>query len=174
MSSINLVVEEEVQRDYPSFLQNGLVTASVILILLLAVYGGLVYTNQKLTAEIQSVHSQYTDEYSKFLAGNANDVIDFKNRSDVARSLIGQNYSTKNVFNQAESSVLPTVYLDSLSYNGKTRTVELACVTNGFNMEAKQLLGFKENSGFSSLVLGKSVIDAKTGLVNFTVSLKMK
>lgn len=174
MSTINLAVEEEGKKSYPSFLKNGIVSASVILILMLCLYGGLLYYNKKLVAEIESVHNQYTNEYNNFLAGNANEVIDFKNRSTVAKNLISQSYPIKNIFNQAESSVLPGVYLDSLSYNGDSKTVELNCVTNGFNAEAKQILSFKENENFSSLTLGKSAIDAKTGLVNFTVSLKIK
>ena len=175
MSTINLAAEEEEKNPaYPSFLKGGLVGASAIFVLMLCLYGGLLYANKKLTAEIKAVDSQYADEYGKFLAGNANDVIDFKNRSTIAAKLIDQNYLANDIFSQVEKTVLPGVYLDSLAYNSSNKTLELVCVTNGFNAEAKQVLSFKENDAFSSFMLGKSAIDAKTGLVNFAVSLKVK
>lgn len=173
MSSINLAVEKETSG-YPNFFGGGLVGSLVVLVLVLCLYGGLLYEDKKFTAEIQAVHKQYTNEYSKFLAGNANNVVDFKNRSTIAGDLLSKSYPTKNVFNAVESSVLPTVYLDSLSFNGANNKVDMTCVASGFFDVAKQIESFKENDAFSSFALGKSAIDAKTGLINFEVSLKVK
>lgn len=172
MSSINLAVEKE-ESSYPKFLKSGLIGAVAALLLVLCLYLGLLYMNKRVMAEIKDVDSQYASEYAKFLAGNANEVIDFKNRMSVSENLISKKYSIKNVFDAIEASVLPTVYLESLSYSGNN-TVEVTCVAPGFFDEAKQIESFKENSAFASFALGKSAIDPKTGLVNFSASLKMK
>ncbi|MFA7319806.1 MAG: hypothetical protein WC022_04410 [Parcubacteria group bacterium] len=174
MSTINLAVEQETTDGYPKFFRNGVVGVTVVLIVVLCLYGGLLYANKKIMAEIKSVDNQYTDEYNKFLAGNANDVIDFKNRSAISENLLNKNYPIKNIFSAAESSVLPTVYLESLSYDSNNKTVNLSCVAPGFFDVAKQVESFKQNEAFSSFALGKSAIDSKTGLINFDVILKMK
>jgi len=174
MSTINLAVEQETGNGYPKFFKNGVIGVTAVLILVFCLYGGLLYANKKIMAEIQSVDSQYDDEYNKFLAGNAKDVLDFKNRSTISEGLLSKSYSVKNIFSAAESSVLPTVYLESLSYDSNNKMVNLSCVAPGFFDVAKQIESFKENSAFSSFALGKSAIDSKTGLINFDVSLKMK
>lgn len=173
MPGINLAIEKEETR-YPDFFQSGMVASIIILILVLCLYGGLAFMNKKLTGEIQDVNNQYNAEYSKFLSGNANEVIDFKNRGDIAKKLLDQGYPMKNVFPQLEGSVLPMVYLNSLTYNGDTNSLSLICVTSGFENEAKQITSFQQDENFSSFSLGKSSIDPKTGMVNFSVNLKLK
>lgn len=174
MSTINLAVEQEATNSYPKFFKNGLIGVIAVLVLVLCLYGALLYANKRIMAEIQSVNNQYTKEYDKFLAGNANEVIDFKNRNTISEGFLSKNYSIKNIFSAAESTVLPTVYLESLSYNSNNSTVELSCVAPGFFDVAKQIESFKKNDAFSSFALGKSAIDSKTGLIDFNVSLKMK
>ncbi len=174
MSTINLAVEKSADNNYPKFFKGGLVGASVVLLLLLCVYGGLLYMNKGIVAKIENVHAQYLDEYNKFLVGNANEVIDFRNRSVAAEKFISQSLDTKELFGQLEGSILPAIYLNSLTYNRDSNTFNLDCVANGFNAEAKQILSFKENDAVASLVVDKSTIDATTGLVNFSISLKMK
>ena len=174
MSTINLSVEEGTGSEYPKFFKGGLVVSSIVLVIILCVYGGLLYANKRIAAQIQSVSAQYTDEYNKFLVGNANEVIDFRNRSSVAEKLISQDKTAKEFFDQLESSLLPTVHLSSLAYDHDTSTLDLSCVTTGFNVEAKQILSFQENSAIASVVVGKSAIDPATGAIDFAISLKMK
>jgi len=173
MPGINLAVEKEATR-YPDFYKGGLVGSIIALILVLCVYGVLIFINKDLNNQIKDVKSQYTAEYNKFLSGNANDVLDFKNRGDIAKELLAKGYPAQNIFSQLESSVLPMVYLQSLQYNGSTNSLELGCVTSGFDSEAKQIASFQQNNNFSSFSLGKSSIDPKTGLVNFAITLKLK
>ena len=124
-------------------------------------------------SETANVHSQYTDEYNKFLTGKANDVIDFKNRGVIAGNLLSKSASMQDIFSHVESSILPSVHLDSMAYDDDSKTLTLLCVTDTFDSEARQIQSFQNNAYFS-LTLGKSVTDNKTGLMNFTVNLKIK
>lgn len=174
MSTINLAVEEGTSSQYPKFFKGGLVGSIIVLALVLCTYAGLLYANKNINAQIQTANAQYADEYNKFLAGNANEVIDFRNRSAAAETLISQSKTVKELFNQLESSFLPAVYLNSLTYDHSNNTLTLNCVTTGFNVEAKQIMSFQENSAVASVVVGKGTVDAKTGETDFVVSLKMK
>ncbi len=173
MSTINLADQKEV-KSYASFFNGGMINAFLILLVACLVYGGLVYMNKKVVAETQDVHAQYMGEYGKFLTGKANGIIDFKNRSVIAGNLLDKSFFMRDVFSHIEASILPSVYLSKMNYNNKTKVISLSCITDSLDSESRQLLSFQSNEYFSSLSLDKSAIDAKTGLMSFDVSLKIK
>lgn len=173
MSNINLATEE-IPQNNPRSTSKNLVISIVALILLLCLYGALLFVNKKISSQIVSTHNQYETEYNKFLTSDASDVIDFKNRSAVAQRLISGNKSMSDMFGQIESSILPAVYLTSYKYDKNKKTIVLSCVGDNFNTEAKQILSFKESGYFAQAIPGQSHISAQTNQLNFTINLKLK
>jgi len=173
MSNINLATKRNLQNN-PKIMSKSLVISMVALILLLCLYGALLLINKKISAQTSSTHDQYETEYNKFLASNASDVVDFKNRSVVAQKLISEDKAMSNMLDQIESSILPAVYLSSYEYDKDKKTILLSCVGDNFNTEARQILSFKESGYFAQVIPGQSRIDAQTNQLNFTINLKLK
>jgi hypothetical protein len=174
MSSINLnlVKEEEAPKNTGIF-SKSLITSILILIITGILYGALLFINKNISTKIQGVDSQYQEEYNKFLSGNANEIIDFKNRNDAAGKLLSSDQPMNKILAQIESSILPAVYLDSLSYDKDKKLVLLSCFTDNFNTVAKQILSFKQNDYFSAVIPGPSLMKEQNKL-NFSVDLKIK
>ncbi|HHE45915.1 MAG TPA: hypothetical protein ENL05_01005 [Candidatus Moranbacteria bacterium] len=173
MSNINLALGET-PRNNSRTAKSGLLISAIVLILLICLYGALLFINKKVSAQISSVQNQYKTEYGKLLAGDGNNIIDFENRSKVAQELISQDKPVSILFSQIESSLLPAVYLTSYKYNKKEGIIALNCVGDNFNTVAKQILSFKENGYFSQVIPGQSQIDVKTNQLNFSINLKIK
>ena len=173
MSNINLATGET-PRNNSRTSKSGLLISVIVLILLICLYGALLFINKKVSAQISSVQNQYKTEYGKLLAGDGNNIIDFENRSKVARKLISQNKPVSVSFSQIENSLLPSVYLTSYKYDKKKGIIALNCVGDNFNTVAKQILSFKENKYFYQVIPGASQINAQTNQLSFSINLKIK
>ncbi len=173
MSNVNLATEKIPQSKLKS-VGIGLVTAILGLILVSCLYIILLFMNKKVSAQIEATHSQYKSEYTKFLASDANDVLDFKKRNDLAQKLIAQNKSTEDIFNQLEKYMLPRVYLTSYDYDATKGEITLECEGDSFREVAKQTASFKEGNYFKKVSLGKSAMDINSNRVSFVINLKIK
>ena len=173
MSNINLAIEETPKNNSRT-VKTGLLISAIVLILLICLYGALLFINKKVSAQISSVQNQYKTEYNKLLAGDGNNIIDFENRSKVAQKLISQDKPVSVSFSQIENSLLPAVYLTSYKYDKKKGMITLDCVGDNFNTVAKQILSFKENGYFSQVIPGASQINILTNQLNFSINLKIK
>ena len=173
MSTINLVAEKQ-ESNQVKILSGSAIGSITALVLVMLLYGGLVYANKYFDGQYQSVHAEYTDEYGKFISSNGNAVIDFKKRGDLAANLIKNDQPASNIFSQLESSILPSVYLDSLSYDKSAGTLSLNCAAPNFQTESEQVLSFQNSGAFTLSSLGKGVVNPSNGLVNFSIVLKIK
>ncbi|KKP79977.1 MAG: hypothetical protein A2271_01105 [Candidatus Moranbacteria bacterium RIFOXYA12_FULL_35_19] len=175
MSNINLSTTEEVSTKGSSIVGKGLALSIAILVFLGIVYGVLILTNKEISSKIKSVQNDYEMEFNNFLAGNSSEIIDFKNRSDVAKKMLVENKSMANILSHIESATLPTVYLNSLDYDKSTNKVAISCMGDNFQTVAKQVLSFKQDNYFSAVMLGHSSLDSKNAnKVNFDIDLIIK
>lgn len=173
MSNINLTTENNIETK-PSVVSGSLIAVAGILILVLGLYGIIGYFKQRTSAQLQETNREYEAEYEKFLAGNGNEVLDFSNRSDIAQQKLDESLSMSDILSQIEKSILPNVYLDSLKYDKAKGTVALDCAGDNFKTVAKQILSFKDNDFFSSVVPGQSSLDAQRNVIIFAIDLKIK
>ncbi|HRY82372.1 MAG TPA: hypothetical protein P5232_01525 [Candidatus Moranbacteria bacterium] len=173
MPNINLAIGD-VSKTNSDPAGKGLVFAVAVLIITIVLYGALLIVNRVLSSKIDAVKNEYSIEYSKFLSGKGNEIVDFKNRSDVAGKIITENKSMADVLGKVESSMLSSVYLDSFKYEKAKKTVSLLCVGDSFDTVAKQILSFKQNDYFSAVIPGRSFLDSKNNKLNFSIDLIIK
>ncbi|MDO9231367.1 MAG: hypothetical protein Q7U36_02680 [bacterium] len=174
MPNINLATEN-VSKGSSKPIGKGLLSVMGILILVIVLYGVLLLVNSQLSSRTKTVQDEYNLEYQKFLSGNGNEIIDFKNRSDSAEKIMAENKSMAEIMSHIENSMLPSVYLNSLKYNKTTKTLSLLCVGDNFQTVAKQILSFKQDSYFSAVIPGRSSIDTQNNnKLNFDIDLVIK
>jgi hypothetical protein len=130
--------------------------------------------NKNINAKTKRVVSEYEAEYNKFLSGSGGDVIDFKNRSMVAKKLLDEGKSSREIFSKLEETILPSVYLNSLKYDENNKVIDLDCAGDSLNVIAKQIASFKQNDVFSSVGVGQISLDNEMNNLNFPISLKLK
>lgn len=175
MPNINLVAEDVSKENSSPILGKGLISSIVILIFVFILYGGLLIANRALSSKIEVTKAEYDIEYNKFLSGKGNDIIDFKNRSDEAGKIIAENKLSADILNQIEKSILPSVYLDSLKYDKNTKKISLSCVGDNFQIVAKQILSFKQNEYFSTVIPSQGSLNAiEKNKVDFSIDLIIK
>ncbi len=173
MSNVNLATEK-IPQNKAKKIGKGLIISIVSLVLVICLYVVLLFMNKKVSAQIVAVQSQFKSEYNKFLASNANEVFDFKKRSNLAKKLISADRSQRSIFNQLEKDLLPQVYLNSYSYNKNKNNLSLNCSGDNFNVVAKQVLSFKKSNYFQKVSLRKSELSIENNRVEFIINLKLK
>lgn len=160
MSNINLATEEY-SRKNTGPISTGPIFLIVVLALLVVAYGALIFLNRSVSAKIKITEDEYKSEYNKFLAGNGNEVLDFKNRSDVAKKILAEDQSATTMLTQIEASILPQVRLENLTYDKARGEVKLSCIGDNFETLAKQILSFKQNNYFSIVTSNQSNLNSE-------------
>lgn len=173
MLDVNFETNEN-KKNEPKALGKSIAGSIIGLLLVVCLYVALNLTGKLLNSKITAVENQNKVDYSNFLAGKGNDVIDFKNRSLAAKNAISQGQLASDILAQIEKTILPNVYLDSFSYDNKDKSIALKCVGDNFNTEAKQILSFKESGFYSSVVPTSGAYDSEGKKLNFSINLKLK
>lgn len=175
MPNINLITEDVSNKKNFS-VGTGLISLLLAVLIFAGVYGYLIYTKGSLIKEIVNTKAEYDVEFAKFLSESGSEVIDFKNRSDIARKLIKEDKSMSEILNNIEKSILPTVYLDNFSYNETEKMITLECIGDNFETVSKQIASLKGNEYFSAVVFGESRINdaiKDSNKVRFALSFKI-
>jgi hypothetical protein len=177
MANINLAFEDSDQeKQRTKLLSKNTIISLVVLFSIFCLYGALMIVSGILSKKIEQAKEQYGTEYVNFIQSNANEVADFKNRSATAKKLIDEDNQPMNeILSKIENGLVTSVYLTKYAYNKEDKTISLSCIGDNFNIMAKQILSFKENENFSSVVSGEGAIDSKnSNKVNFSLVLKIK
>jgi hypothetical protein len=174
MSNINLSTKSVLKKTSDP-IGKSLIFTATILIVLIILYVVLIVVNRGVNSKINSVKAEYDIEYKKLLDGNSNEIIDFKNRSDIAGKMLTEDLNMTDVLAHIESSILPTVYLSSFDYSKENNTLSVVCIGGDFQTVAKQVLSFKQDEYFSSVLLRDSRLDVENlNSVVFDIDLKIK
>ena len=135
----------------------------ILLMLLIAVYGGLIIYEKSLTKKIKDSDAQYAASYQELIEGNTKNVFDFQNRLTSASKLFPAGGAAFENLKKMEAVIIPGVYISSFSYNPSGNEITLDIVADSFNLLAKQVLSFKKSGYFSNTAVGASQIE-KTGI----------
>ena len=174
MSNINLSTENISKRE-PKRMEKSLVYTISFLVLLAVIYVGLIAANRGISSKIKTTEAEYDVEYSNFLSGNSDQVLDFQNRSDAAKKILDENKSMADILGKIESSTLPSIYLNNLKYDKDKKTVSIEGLSDDFQLVAEQILSFKQNDYFSAVIPDRSFVDSNNGnKVNFSLDLIIK
>jgi Tfp pilus assembly protein PilN len=162
MSNLNLATGTGEETRGPRLFNKSFVLSLVILILVLAIWGGLIAGQKYLDSKLAAAQTQYQSGYQKFLAGNAKEVADFNNRLQIANALL-KNRADMGVYLSAmEKDLVPPAYLTSFKYDDTKNTLTVDGVADNYNTVAKQILSFKNDTLFSSVVPGNSNLSIPT------------
>lgn len=172
MTNINLITED-VSKKKGSLSDTGSVLGLIVLLLVLALYGGILFYKGRVVNEAIQAKSEYDQKYNEAVTGRAKEVADFQNRLVAAGKLIGQGRNVSDNLAAVETALLPNVYLDSYGYDDETSSVTINCVGDNYNTVAKQIRSFKNSSFFSEVASGKTSFDKVKNKIDFEIDLKL-
>jgi len=158
MPGINLshASEQSVElKKYDSF-GRGALSIALILIFSVAAWGGIVYYEKKLTAEIGTISDKIAEKQGAFSSADVDGVADFKFRIDILKAeLSEERVSPARLLGSIEELLLPGIRLSSYSFssNEAGRTVSLIGEADSLGTVAKQMVIIKRMPGFSSVLV---------------------
>lgn len=159
------------QRD--SVARSGLISIFMILVFVLALYGGLIGWKKNLNNKIAAATKSYDAIYAELMSGMNIEVTDLQNRIFISKKLIKQDKLTRDVLEIIEKNIVSGVYLNLYDSNMGDHKLKLEGLANSYNDLSRQILSFKSSKTFSSV----SLIDSKvleSGKISFSIEIKFK
>ena len=143
----------------------------IITAIVLAVWGGFYLWNRSLTSSISSADAQITQKSMDLSKRqDAKDVIDFQNRSKLAKGIVKEKNSFFGSLVEIEKKIVSGVYVGSFSY--VKGVVNITVVANNYTIIAQQLANLKGSAVFSNVSAG-SMSTANDGKVQMAISLNV-
>lgn len=174
MANINLATGGEVERPEPGIFSGGTIVIFIVLILVLASYGGAYVYNQMLNQKIGDAQKQYKDAYDSLLQGNGKDIVDFQYRLDEANESFKNGQNIKMGLQAIEKGMIAGSYLSTFSFDDATGVISIEGIADNYSIVAKQILSFKSQSDFSSVTAGETSYDAEKNKVEYKIELMLK
>jgi len=176
MANLSLTnANEEIRETSKSSIMNlGTTVLFILLILILAAYGGMVLWKINIDKNTEEVKNFYQAELDKFSGNQAKTVADISHRADVAKEVLGTEFNTPDYLSKIEKLIIPGVFLKSYEYSDETKSIILLGLSDNYNNIAKQILAFKSAEDFSSVTGGKTQFDSENKKIEFTIELKNK
>lgn len=171
MANINLAVKPEeasIKKDV------GLLVVFVLFLLTIAAYGGMYFYYGSLEQKLTDLDNQYKTQLAVFATSNAKEVLDYQSRLGIAKTLTEKSRSISGDFTAVENAIISGVYIDSYSYNNTEGAIKLICNADDYETMAKQILGFKSSSAFSSVLAGESSFSGEAKKLTFPIVLRIK
>jgi hypothetical protein len=161
-------------------MNTGIIVLFIVFVLVLVLYGTLLFLNKTTDSQIASTKQQFDSEYSGLVQGNAKTVADFQNRLDFTSKSIIQSRDAKSDLEAIEKLMVPGAFLNEYKYDDTGKILTLSCIGDSFNTVAKQILSFKKSDYFSNVSSGQTSGNASNndsgnqGGINFVVTLTLK
>lgn len=176
MPNINLSTDPSVGRGESAKMGMNwsLIGLFIILILTSAAWFALDYYNGKLDQAIASRQAQYANLQKELSGNKAADVLDFKNRLELAGELEKGVINTFEQMIQFEKVMVEGVNIDSYSYNEEKGEVLLVLLADDYARFARQILSMKQLGYFADVTAGKSGFSENDSKFSLELSLKLK
>ena len=157
MTNINLATSGLPQKQGLPY-KTGIISIVVILVILAGGYLWLTMENNKTAATIGEANNSYQIEYQKLTTSNK-EIVDVQNRIKLAKDLLAEKNTALNSLPALEKDILPGAYLTAYGLDGGK--LSLSIVTDNFDVLARQIASFKNDSLFSAVAVGKSSLNDK-------------
>ncbi len=153
------------------FLKFGAIAGFVLLILSLAVWGGLKFYQSSINNKIEDLKKQQSGIFTPQDKEMAEKIANLEKRAELAQQFLKSHVYTSEILNSIAALTLPKVKWDSYELSVKDKTVKLNCKAADYSVLAKQLFVFNEagNVGFSKINASGIALD-KDGTVGFAIS----
>jgi len=159
--------------DHGTSVNVGVVISFILLVLAVGAYLGLSYYNSNLTKQINEAKTQYAEQIKALTSEKNLDAFDFQNRIALAKKLVENKGFELDVISNVEKSILPAVYLKSLSYKQAGKILNLSCVADSFATFVQQVANFKSSQFFSDVSTDGANVN-QDGKWEFSLSLNIK
>lgn len=173
MSNTNLATSSS-RENAVSAMSWGNVILFLILLLVLATYGGLLFWKNSLEKSITDTKNAHSADVASFSSDNAKNVVDFQNRLTIAKNLLNDNSNNINYLSALEKNIVPGAHISSYKFDKTANTINLNCVADNYNIVAKQILSFKTSGQYASVFGGQTSFDSTTNKIDFSVILNIK
>jgi len=157
MTNINLATSGLPQKQGMPY-KTGIVSIVVILAVLAGGYGWLAMENNKTAAAVGEANNSYQIEYQKLTTSNK-EIVDVQNRIKLAKDLLAEKNTALDSFPALEKDILPGAYLTAYGLDGSK--LILSITTDNFDVLARQIASFKNDSLFSAVSAGKASLNEK-------------
>lgn len=174
MSNINLTTEISSQNENDKRVNTGVVAVIIVLIMLFVVYGLLLFGKLQTDKDIVKVQEEFKTEYESLTVGKGKEIVDFQKRLDTAKDAMTKSKNIKESLEEGEKLMVGGSYLSSYKFNNKDNTITMNCVSDNYNVVAKQILSYKKSDYFSGVAAGKSSYNATKNKINFDINLILK
>jgi len=145
----------------------ALVAIVVLSYIAMVIYRGYLGRN------IDKVTAEYQEKRKTFVSQNAKEVLDFQNRLDFARNSAKSQRDSVMDFREIEKLIIAGTYVTSYDYDNESGTVKIGCMSDNYDIMAKQILSLRGSSYFAIVSAGESTLDTKTNKVGFPITLKI-
>ncbi|MFZ2188315.1 MAG: hypothetical protein WAV73_02005 [Candidatus Moraniibacteriota bacterium] len=170
MANINLVTD----RENTKMLGTGTTVLLVIFFVVLLIYGGMIFYGNKLGTDLATAKEEYAAKFNMFTIGDSKKVLDFQNRLTISNELLAMERDNGRDLENIESVMIDGVYLESYTYDEAAKIIKIDCFADSYDTVAKQILSFKGDDYFSTVLAGETKLDAKRRMINFPVVLTIK
>ena len=170
MANINLITDKAEEKIIGSG-TGGLFAALFVVV---AIYGFLLLYGSYLEKNSIKLKEEYNNKRLGFVVGDSRRALDFQNRLLTAKELIAQERSVNSDIGKIEELFVSGMYLNSYKYDEIAKTLILDCYADSYEIVAKQILSFKGDDYFSTILAGITKLDVKTGKINFPITLTIK
>jgi len=151
----------------------GAVSIVVILLLSIAVWGGVSFYEKKLVAEVDSIASEIVTKRGVFSGTDVDDVADFQFRLEILKDGLRDRVSPAGMLGSIEELLLPGIRLTEYSFDAEKKTVSLIGEADALGTVAKQLVLIKRMPAFSGLSVDSLTRSEESGIFEFGLSIEL-
>lgn len=153
----------------------GLITLVILFLITVAAWGYLHYANSGLDQKISQEQAKNTTLQKNLSGGKASEVLDFKNRLELAGDLNKNNQDVTENLGQLEKAMVDSgVYIDNYSFKSDQKTIDLSLVGDNYIALSREVLALKQLGYFTDVSAGISGFLETQKKYTLAVSLKLK
>ena len=172
MAGINLSqsLQEKQEQARGNFFDKGFYFNLGVLVLTLAVYGGVHWYLGKLESESAALDTQAMEKIQALKGPEAQRVADFRERVDDVKINLAVEPNPTDVFKTLESLSIPNIRLTKYEEDWKDQLVKVAGETDNLKFIAQEMLAFKKIPRFTKVTVG-NVSYEKASIIKFNLVL---
>jgi len=149
------------------FLRISLVASIFLLVIILLLWGGLIFYKKTLNNKISDTKEQQSKVFSQEDRELANKIIYLDKSAALVQKLLKSHVYTSEIFSTLASTTISQVQWRSLSISIKEKTISAKGLAANYSILAKQILALEE--GFLGVRISDILLD-KLGGVSFTAN----
>ncbi len=150
VTNINLVSPEAEKKEIVSG-KTSLFLSLGLLLITMAVYGGIVFLNNKYSQEKEAADAAIQIEQAKISGPIYADVADFQERVEILGKVVQEHYYWSDYMKDFSKFILPEVVLNNFAGEENADSVKISGSAPNYDVLAKQLILLRSFPGASSI-----------------------